>query len=218
MQRRDLLKGLYEKLPNQSRVHTSKRVNKIDHSNSGVVVHCVDGSQYSGDIVVGADGIHSVVTPAMLQHIELSKPGTTEKDKNCLSAEYNCIFGLGDPVQGVVREGDSHRSYAKGHSALSFVGRGGKLYWFLFSKMDKRYYGKHIPKFSKIQMEEAAKAFYDIHMTDTITYKDVWATRTFANMACIEEATHEHWTSGRFVCLGDSVHKVRKGTYGRKVS
>jgi hypothetical protein len=46
--------------------------------------------------------------------------------------------------------------------------------------MDKRYYGKHIPKFSKIQMEEAAKAFYDIHMTDTITYKDVWATRTFA--------------------------------------
>jgi 2-polyprenyl-6-methoxyphenol hydroxylase-like FAD-dependent oxidoreductase len=209
LQRKDLLKGLYDQLPDKSKVHTSKRVAKVEHTNSGVVVHCEDGSKYSGDIVVGADGVHSTVKPAMLQHIELSRPGSTKKDSNSVSAEFNCIFGLGDPVKGPVTVGDSHRSYAKGHSTLSFVGRGGRLFWFLFTKMDKRYYGKDIPKFSKADMEEAAKAFTNIHMTDEITYGQVWATRTYANMTCVEEATNEHWTSGRFVCMGDSIHKVR---------
>jgi hypothetical protein len=57
-------------------------------------------------------------------------------------------------------------------------------------------------------MEEAAKAFYDIHMTDTITFDKVWEQRIFANMTCVEESVNEHWTAGRFVCLGDSIHKV----------
>ncbi|KFY97499.1 hypothetical protein V500_02044 [Pseudogymnoascus sp. VKM F-4518 (FW-2643)] len=38
----------------------------------------------------------------------------------------------------------------------------------------------------------------------------VWERRTFANMSCVEESTNEHWTSDRFVCLGDSIHKVGK--------
>lgn len=208
MQRKDLLKGLFDQLPDKSKVHTSKRVCKVDHTSSGVVVHCEDGSQFSGDIIVGADGVHSTVKHLMLQHIELSKPGTTKKDSNSVSAEFNCIFGIGNPVKGPVTVGDSHRSYTKNHSTLSFVGRGGKLYWFLFSKMDKRYFGKDMPKFSKADMDEAVKAFYNIYMTDQIKFKEVWETRILANMSCIEEATNDHWTSGRFVCLGDSIHKV----------
>ena len=38
-------------------------------------------------------------------------------------------------------------------------------------------------------MDEAAKAFYNIHMTDSITIEQVWATCNFANMSCVEEAT-----------------------------
>jgi 2-polyprenyl-6-methoxyphenol hydroxylase-like FAD-dependent oxidoreductase len=212
LQRKDLLQVLFEQLPDESKVRTSKRVYKVDYSTAGVVVHCEDGSTHSGDIVVGADGVHSAVKPLMLQHVEESKPGSTKKDQNSVSAEYSCIFGLGNPVEGVVTPGDSHRSYSKGHSTLAFIGRGGMLYWFLFSRMNKRYFGNDIPKFSKAEMEEAAKAFYNIHMTDSITFEKVWATRTFANMCCVEEATNETWTSGRFVCLGDSIHKVQSLT------
>jgi 2-polyprenyl-6-methoxyphenol hydroxylase-like FAD-dependent oxidoreductase len=203
------LKILYDGIPDKSKIHTSKRVLNVDHSNSGVVVHCQDGSKYSGDIVVGADGIHSVIRPLMLQYIESWNPGSTKHDRNSISAEYSCIFGLGEPVDGPVRIGDSHRTYIKDHSTLSFVGRCGRLYWFLFSKLDRRYYGEAIPKFTRAEMEEAAKAFFKIHMTDAITFDQVWERRTLANMSCVEESQNNHWTSGRFVCLGDSIHKVR---------
>jgi 2-polyprenyl-6-methoxyphenol hydroxylase-like FAD-dependent oxidoreductase len=80
LQRRDLLKVLSDRIPDESKIQTSKRVSKVDHSNDGVVVYCVDGSQYSGDIVVGADGIHSAVKKLMHSHIEVSNPGATAKD------------------------------------------------------------------------------------------------------------------------------------------
>jgi 2-polyprenyl-6-methoxyphenol hydroxylase-like FAD-dependent oxidoreductase len=210
LQRRDLLKVLYDGIPDKSKVHTSKRVCNVDHTDSGVIVHCEDGSKFAGDIVVGADGIHSAVRSLMQKHIEISNPGATKKDSNSISAEYNCIFGLGNPVEGIVQTGDCHRGYAKDQSTLAFIGRGGKLYWFLFTKLDKKYFGKDIPKYTKAQMEEAAKTFYNIHMTDTITFDKVWEQRTIANMCCVEESLNEHWTSDRFVCLGDSIHKVWK--------
>ncbi|OBT83656.1 hypothetical protein VE02_07639 [Pseudogymnoascus sp. 03VT05] len=208
LQRRDLLKVLYAHTPDKSKVHTSKRVCKVDHQDSGVVVHCQDGSKYSGDIVVGADGIHSTVRTLMQQHIELSSPGATKKDSNSISAEYSCIFGLGNAVQGVLHPGDSHRSYTKGYSTLSFVGRGGSMYFFFFSRLDKRYHGKDIPKYSKADMDEAVKPFLDIYMTDAIKFRQVWEKRTFANMSPLEESENQHWISDRFVCLGDSIHKM----------
>jgi hypothetical protein len=187
LQRRDLLKVLYKHVRDKSKVLTSKWVTEIEQDESGASVHCKDGSTYTGDIVVGADGIHSAVRGLMQKHIEKSNPGATEKDSNGISAEYNCIFGIGNPVDGDIFVGDSHRSYAKDHSTLSFVGGGGILYWFLFSKLDKRYHGKDIPKYTKQDAEEAARAFYDIHMTDDIKYKEVWEQRTFANMTCLGE-------------------------------
>ncbi|KAF8857859.1 monooxygenase [Acephala macrosclerotiorum] len=206
--RHDLLKVLFDHIKDKSKVRTSKRVTTIEQTSSGVTVTCKDGSSYSGDIVVGADGIHSTVRSLMQDHIEKSNPGSTEKDRKSISAEYNCIFGLGKPVDGVVSVGDSHRSLTKNHSTLSFVGRGGVLYWFLFSKLDKRYHGSEIPRYTKEEMEEAVKAFNDIHMTESITYGQVWERRTFANMLCVEESQNEHWTADRIVCLGDAVHKM----------
>ncbi|CZR66056.1 uncharacterized protein PAC_15957 [Phialocephala subalpina] len=209
LQRRDLLDIFYRNIHDKSKIHTSKRVCQIDHNDNGVTVKCEDGSTYSGDIVVGADGIHSTVRTSMQQHIEKMSPGKVDKDKKAISAEYNCIFGIGKPIEGGnLIPGDTHRSYLNGYSSLVFVGKDYSLYWFLFSKLDKKYVGKDIPKYTKAEIEEAVKPFFNFHMTDLIKFDKVWDNRTFANMTCVEEAVNENWTSDRFVCIGDSIHKV----------
>jgi hypothetical protein len=76
---------------------------------------------------------------------------------------------------------------------LSFVGAGGVLYWFLFSKLDKRYHGKDIPKYTKEDEAEAAKAFYDIHVTDEIKFDELWEQRAFANMTYVGELIRWRW-------------------------
>jgi 2-polyprenyl-6-methoxyphenol hydroxylase-like FAD-dependent oxidoreductase len=130
--RRDLLKVLHDHVLDKSMVKTSKRVSKIEHSESGVVAYCEDGSEYHGDIIVGADGVHSTVRRFMQEYIEEVHPGKAKKDMTAISAEYNCIFGLGDPVVKPLDVGIQPRTFSKGYSTLSFVGRGGKLYWFFF--------------------------------------------------------------------------------------
>lgn len=207
--RRKLLKVLYSNIKDKTKILTSKRVNDVQVSASGVTVTCRDGSSYDGDIVVGADGVNSAVRSAMQDHIEISNPGAAKKDRNSISAEYSCIYGLGTTPEGApVTMGDSHRTYAKNHSTLSFVGKDGILYWFLFSKLDKRYHGKDIPRFSKEDMEEGAKPFKDLLMAPGVPYGPVFEHRTFANMSCLEESQNEHWVSDRIVCIGDSAHKV----------
>lgn len=208
MERRALLNVLFKHVHDKSKVHTSKRVCDVEHNNSGVVVRCEDGSSYTGDIVVGADGIHSTVRAFMQRQIEKSYPGKVDKDKQAITAEYNCIFGIGGGVPEKLIPGDSHRSYAKGHSSLLFVGNDHTLYWFLFSKLDKKYTGKEIPKYTKDDLDEAIKPFLNMHVTDTIKFDEVWDKRTTANIVCTEESEHEFWTSDRFVCIGDAIHKV----------
>ena len=207
MQRYNLLRVLSEDLPDKTKLHTSKSVTDINHGDNGVTVQCADGSSYSGDIVVGTDGVHSIVKTLMLQRIESLSPGTTKKDQNSVSAEYNCIYGMGTQVKGNLEVGWYYRTYAQDHSTMIFVGDGGILYWFLFTKLDKRYYGAEIPKYTLADAEVAAQAFFDIKLPHSTTYEDLWKTRTMVNMTSIEEAQNEHWTSGRFVCIGDSIHK-----------
>lgn len=210
MQRRDLLDILFRHIHDKAKIHTSKRVCQIEHRNTEVVVQCEDGSSYTGDIVVGADGIHSTVRTFMHEHIEKKSPGKADKDKKSISAEYNCIFGLGNSIKGDpdLVPGHMHRTYSKGRSTLLFIGHDQSLYWFMFSKLDKKYNGKDIPRYTKAQMEEAVEPFLNLPLTESIEYDKVWDGRTFANMTCIEEASNENWTSDRFVCIGDSIHKV----------
>lgn len=63
--RQTVIQVLFDSLKYKDRVLTSKRVNVVEHGGDHVTVHTTDGSKYTGDIVVGADGIHSKVRQEM---------------------------------------------------------------------------------------------------------------------------------------------------------
>jgi FAD dependent monooxygenase len=203
-ERQRFLQSLYDQLNRKEKVHVNKRVTNVLDRGDSVLVKCADGTTYRGDIVVGADGIHSKVRQEMQR---LAPPDLLVNDKKSITAEYACFFGVSEPI-AELEEGEQHTIFDIGHSALLFVGAGKLPQWFFITKMDRKYYGDEIPRYTEKEMEEQVLEHGNFQFSKGITLKDLMATTTALSYLALEEANHEVWTHKRIVCLGDSVHKM----------
>lgn len=76
MDRRKVIETLFENLRDRSKVKTSHGVVKVFYHSEGVEVETADGSLFHGDLVVGADGVHSRVRQEMQRIAAENSPGT----------------------------------------------------------------------------------------------------------------------------------------------
>jgi 2-polyprenyl-6-methoxyphenol hydroxylase-like FAD-dependent oxidoreductase len=77
-----LLQILFDNIQAKDRVMTQKRVVRVETAENQVYVQTQDGSTYTGDIVVGADGVHSAVRKEMWRNgLELD-PGSFRLDED----------------------------------------------------------------------------------------------------------------------------------------
>lgn len=70
-----VLKVLYDNLKDKSQVKVNKKVVEVELLDQGVQVRTKDGDTFTGDILVGADGIHSTVRNEMWRLSEQLEPG-----------------------------------------------------------------------------------------------------------------------------------------------
>lgn len=85
MERETVLRKMYETISDKSKILTSQRCNEIVHSEKGVTVKCENRKSYEGDVVVGADGVHSFVRGEMRRYADAE---TAELTKNDHKSEY----------------------------------------------------------------------------------------------------------------------------------
>jgi FAD dependent monooxygenase len=203
-ERQKFLGAMYAELLYKENVHLSKRVISIVDANDSVLVKCADGTTYTGDIVVGADGIRSRVREEMQR---IAPPELLLKDNCSVTAEYACFFGVSSPIESLI-DGELHTIFDVDVSALLFVGKGKLPQWFFITRLDRKYQGKDIPRYSKQEMEEKILEHSHFQFAKGITTKDLVDSQTALSYLALEEATHDIWTWGRLVCLGDSIHKM----------
>jgi len=103
--------------------------------------------------------------------------------------------------------GNFHRSLAKGHSSLVFVGKDGRLFWGFTSKMDKNYPENSIPRRDASQSDAHVQKFPDFEIGCNTKLSELWKNVQRSSFATLEEGFVETWSYGRIVCVGDSVHK-----------
>ena len=88
LDRQQLLQAMASCIFHPEKIHLRKRVIQVDHMDERVIVHCSDGSQYEGDIIVGADGVHSLIRQEMWRASEAVQPGfVSEKEKTSKRAK-----------------------------------------------------------------------------------------------------------------------------------
>jgi 2-polyprenyl-6-methoxyphenol hydroxylase-like FAD-dependent oxidoreductase len=93
MERRLALEILYKNLPDKSKVLTGKKVTSIIETQQGVRVTLADGSYEEGDIVVGCDGVRSMVRDKIWRMANKISPKLiSDREKNCKALVHQQVI------------------------------------------------------------------------------------------------------------------------------
>lgn len=75
LDRKKVLEVLYHSYPDKSKIITNTTVLEVQLSSENVRVITKDGKIYAGDLVVGADGVHSRIRSEMWRLADKLQPG-----------------------------------------------------------------------------------------------------------------------------------------------
>nr|QBA88952.1 hypothetical protein PM-122-9-1376 [Penicillium brasilianum] len=206
--RQKVLETLYERYPHKSNVLVNKKVMNVRLSGKGVSVVTEDGSAYDGDLVVGADGIHSRIRSEMWRLADENHPGLiTSQDKKAFTVEYACVFGISEQLPSLPA-GEHINSYSNGLCVITFHGEKGRIFWFLLVKLPEKTTYPNTPRFSASDAASLCNKFARFRVSEDVCVSDLWMHKLCASMTALEEGILERWHYDRIVLLGDSVHKM----------
>ncbi|KAF4447568.1 FAD binding domain-containing protein [Fusarium austroafricanum] len=209
LERRRLLEILYNALPEKTKVQVNKTVSDIEKCSEGgkysVRVRTLDGNVYEGDLVVGADGVHSRTRSEMWRLSGSSQTGDVPSIPGT-SVEYCCVFGISQGLSGL-SVGEQVMHMYNGRALLVIPHKEELVFWFLVRKLDRKYQYSNAPRFTLEDAAEECLQVANAPIADGIQFEHVWNTRQAFNMVSLEENLFKAWSFGSVVCIGDSMHK-----------
>ncbi|CEL11273.1 ausM [Aspergillus calidoustus] len=204
LDRQKVLEILHDRYPAKSNIHINKRVTEIRQTEREAQVVTDDGAVYKGDLVVGADGIHSAVRAEMWRQ---AKGLVGRRDGQAFAVEYACVFGISTPIPGL-ESGEHVNSYSDGLCVITFHGKDGRIFWFILIKLHKRFVYPKTPRFSASDAAKVCAEYASVPVWGEICVRDLWRNKTSASMTALEEGLLKTWNFKRVVLLGDSIHKM----------
>ncbi|RYP20387.1 hypothetical protein DL765_002845 [Monosporascus sp. GIB2] len=194
----------------KSSIHLLKEAIKIEAGGIGenARVETKDGSVYTGDIVIGADGVRSHVRRELWRIADSENPGYIPKrDKTGIVSFYTAVVGIaynpGLPKGGSARAYNVHRSYffQEGREGS------GEFYWWLCAKNEKTDKGI-IPKLSS----EVKKSLVDKYTNDQIghdlTLGSLYKASVYSAVIPLQEFVLEKCFYKNILLIGDSFRKL----------
>ncbi|KAH8167170.1 hypothetical protein CIB48_g1074 [Xylaria polymorpha] len=202
--RAHLLGVLYDSLSeaDKARILTNKKVTDIARDEQGVTVSCNDGSSYYGQIVIGADGVHSKVRRSMRELAVKSGTSDINEEKPYIS-EYRALWGT-FPRPTDLEPGDSIESHSTNVSIQCLTSYD-RSWIFIYERLEKP--TRDRVSYSQDDVEALAARCGDLPISETLKVKDVFPKRYTAGMANLEEGIVKHWSWNRLVLVGDACHK-----------
>ncbi|KAF9432287.1 hypothetical protein BGZ76_011019 [Entomortierella beljakovae] len=205
---------LFGKIPTH-KIHMGKKVLRYEEVNDKVIVHCVDGTTYKGDILLGADGVHSRVRTSMYSQLsEKNLLPVADTKPDIINYTYTAALvtpkypskypQLNDPI-----------------SKFTIVLGGNMLSWIVIPLVDNQMCWALIKQFPSLEEArkddpliaekslEAAQSmmnnFKDFPCPFGGKMGDLFEDTKPENISkvFIEDVMHETWHHGRTALLGD---------------
>ncbi|KAI1169348.1 hypothetical protein F5B18DRAFT_646207 [Nemania serpens] len=209
MERREFLRTMYESLPDMTRIRTGARIVEVIESKAGVEVKLDDGTVEKGDLVLGCDGVHSMMRSAMWEQMRNSgkiSKALIEKDEAAFKIEWKCLIGIGPVVPGL---GASDATFLH-DTNFSFVllAQPHCTFFFVLFLLDKPHLSSDRIRYTDADADALAASIIDHPITESVKFSYLWNNRTRSNLISLEEGVLERWYHGRIVLAGDAVHKA----------
>ncbi|OGE54989.1 hypothetical protein PENARI_c005G00511 [Penicillium arizonense] len=210
LEREELLEILYRNLRGKSKIFCSHKVVDIQCDQNRTIAVTDNGATFEGDIIIGADGVHSFTRQAIWNKLETTEPQVAKREATSMMSEYSCVFGVSTFVSDdpELVPGTSHITYSEKRSGICVVTDFNKKFWFLILRLEKTYKFPHIPRYSKQDIEDTLSKNADLQVTHATTLGDLAGNRSKLAMVSLEEAAFDRWFSERIAILGDAAHKV----------
>ncbi|KAI1327603.1 FAD/NAD(P)-binding domain-containing protein [Xylariaceae sp. FL0255] len=207
--RYDLTRILYDSLPAeaQAKILLKKRVFDIKLVADGVQVTCRDGSVFSGSMVVGADGAHSVVRDQM-RNLALAAGSEEVNAEKPFLTTYRCLWmSYPRTISDKLYPGLAHETHTHGASTQLFAGEE-TCVAALYERLDQP--TRDRIRFTQADTDAALAKFGSLPLLEggSFTLADAWAGKIQSGMVSLEEGVVDHWShDGRIVLVGDAAHK-----------
>ncbi|KAF9101012.1 hypothetical protein BGX29_006088, partial [Mortierella sp. GBA35] len=220
-------KVLYEILLSQvpeERLHRAKRMLWMTQGENGVHVKFSDGSEYEGDILVGADGAYSAVRQCLYDRLKEDEmlPASDEKD---LPFSCVCVAGYTGPLDPekfpFLKDEQSSivntRSDEKPYSWNTFVVKDNKMCWnstlYLDTESSKFHNNFRTTDWGEGATDSMCNDVRDFPLAGgdgTLTLGDLIDKTPKDQMTkvMLEEKVFETWYHCRTVLIGDACHKL----------
>ncbi|KAH8645730.1 hypothetical protein BX600DRAFT_421303 [Xylariales sp. PMI_506] len=207
--RHELLKALYDMLPegDKAKVLTNKHVTGIESNDSGVRVTCADDTVEQGDMVIGADGVHSS-TRGIMRELALNSGSpdacyAVNEERPYLTT-FRVLYGSA-PRTPDLTPGDCYESHSDVAEVQYFIGKD-RTWFFAYSALDTP--TREPVRYTQEDADEYAERVGDRHVTERLLFRDVYAQRYASGLTNLEEGVMKQWSWGRIVLAGDSAHKI----------
>lgn len=203
--RAKLLKMLYRRLQDPSKILLDKEVSSIETTETGVTVSCSDKSTYTASVVVGADGVHSTVR-------RLMNEGAGKPDEPFVST-YLGLYGYASRSPeldaGILYETHS------GSLTIQLIVAEQQQHFLVYERLPSP--TRERTRYTTADQDALAAKYADVRFPgrqagEWITFADVWAHKQWSAMANLEEGIVKQWHQGRCVVVGDAAHKMTPNT------